>query len=157
MLTHRIIGLHKIEVDMKLEQKEIYNLMSLKGLFAYGQILPQAQIHELFEIKVPQKATFKEFQEVQLKELAVIGYIRDQLIKDGKYLKKDGVNYKVLLPSENANQADLMLESAKRKTRRASTLLRCTPKQVTETATSDSSHRLERCLERIERHNKLVA
>ena len=142
---------------MKLEQKEIYNLMSLKGAFNYGGVIPQSEIYQLFEIEIPETATFKEFQEVQLKELSAVGYIREQLIKEGKYIKKDGVDYRVLLPSENAKQADLMLDSAKRKTRRAGTLLRTTPSQLSSTKNTDCSHRLERSLERIERHNKLVA
>ena len=60
-------------------------------------------------------------------ELSVITPLRFALIAQGRYLKKDGEAYRVLLPSENATVAANMLDKGNAKIGRANLLLRNTP------------------------------
>jgi len=138
------------------EQKDIFKIMQENKLFDYGNIIKQSEIHDIFSIKVPDVGTFKDFQDVQLLELGCIGFIREQLIKEGKYIKKEGTNYRVLLPSENAKQADEMYNQAKRKYTRADKLISCMPKELRENKAS-VSHSSQAAIFRTQRHSQLIA
>jgi hypothetical protein len=62
-------------------------------------------------------------------ELSAVTPLRFALLAKGRYLKKDGEAYRVLLPSENAAVAANMLDTANGKIKRANLLLRNTPVQ----------------------------
>ena len=64
-----------------------------------------------------------------LAELAAIGYVRDALLEEGKYLKGDQGSYRVLLPSENAAQVEVFMANAGKKLRRAQRLAESTPSE----------------------------
>lgn len=95
----------------------------------YGSIIPADDIRELAGIVIPERGTFKEFQQAQLDELQFVSTIRDHLLNQGMYLKREGEQYRVLLPSENAQQVKRMNESASRKYKRALLLEKLTPKE----------------------------
>lgn len=98
----------------------------------YGSIIPAADIRELAGVVIPERGTFKEFQQAQLDELQFVSAIRDHLLNQGMYLKREGEQYRVLLPSENAQQVKKMNESANRKYKRALLLEKLTPKESSE-------------------------
>lgn len=98
----------------------------------YGSIIPASDIRELAGIIIPERGTFKEFQQAQLDELQFVSTIRDHLLNQGMYLKREGKQYRVLLPSENAQQVERMNESASRKYKRALLLEKLTPKESSE-------------------------
>ncbi len=98
----------------------------------YGSIIPASDIRELAGIIIPERGTFKEFQQAQLDELQFVSTVRDHLLNQGMYLKREGEQYRVLLPSENAQQVKRMNESASRKYKRALLLERLTPKESSE-------------------------
>ena len=100
------------------------------GSLTFGSIFTAESIREMAGITMPTTGTYKEFQEAELKELQVIGAIRDLLLNKGMYLKREGENYRVLLPSENADQIKRMNASASRKYKRALLLEKNTPKQA---------------------------
>ena len=62
-------------------------------------------------------------------ELSAVTPLRFALLAKGRYLKKDGEAYRVLLPSENTAVAANMLDTANGKIKRANLLLRNTPVQ----------------------------
>jgi hypothetical protein len=120
---------------------QIYIFLMQKGLLDYGSVFSADIIRSVAGVSIPEKGTFKQFQDAQLAELQAVTAVRDELLKDGKYLKKDGENYRILLPSENAEQVRKMNDSADRKYKRAILLQKMTPKNAFEKETNkDSSH-----------------
>lgn len=79
----------------------------------------------------------RQSDQIALRELTAVDFIRTLLLREGKYLAGDKGGYKILLPSENRAQVDAYMSQADRKLRRAQTLLRNTParthKQVDQT------------------------
>lgn len=124
---------------------------------AYGSIIPAADIRELAGIIIPERGTFKEFQQAQLDELQFVSTIRDHLLNKGMYLKREGEQYRVLLPSENAQQVKRMNESASRKYKRALLLEKLTPKESSEPKQNTSAlSRLRDIASRTTRQNLLM-
>ena len=93
-------------------------------------------IRALLGLEYPEVGTKKQFDALALTELSAINYIRDRLLSEGKYLVGIRGDYRVLLPSENASQAEALMDSADRKMRRARKLLSNTPPSDTDTATA---------------------
>lgn len=123
----------------------------------YGSIIPAANIRELAGIIIPERGTFKEFQQAQLDELQFVSTIRDHLLNQGMYLKREGEQYRVLLPSENAQQVKRMNESASRKYKRALLLEKLTPKESVEPKQNTSTlSRLRDIASRTTRQNLLM-
>jgi hypothetical protein len=98
-------------------------------MLEYGSVIGREEIHKLLGIKMPDVGTKAEFDRVTLIELAAIGYVRNELMKMGRYITGTPTGYRVLLPSENAKQVELYIESASRKLSRAQTLSKNTPKE----------------------------
>jgi hypothetical protein len=71
--------------------------------------------------------TWQDFRRVEIALLDPIRYLRDMLMREGKYLKGDKDVFRVLLPSENMAQVRSFEESARKKLRRAATLSAATP------------------------------
>ena len=127
---------------LKMDIVNVTDTLNKMGLLDYGQSFSREYFRELCGIVMPETGTAKDFENVALAELSAIGAIRDALLNQGKYLKKDGEAYRVLLPSENALQVQFMNQAAKRKINRARKLERNTPrdaekKHVTATQTMD--------------------
>jgi len=94
-----------------------------KGCISYGAVFDKEMVQEFLGIDLPEFATKAVFDEAALCELKAIGQVRELLLGQGMYLKGDGKAYRILLPSENVHQVEIMLSSARKKTRRAEKLL----------------------------------
>jgi hypothetical protein len=119
---------------------ELFEVLRQQGFLSYGATFGGHVLRDLADIKIPEKGTFKEFQEATLKELQIAGFIRDLLLKEGKYIKKEGEQYRVLFPSENLEQVKRMNESATRKYKRALLLQKTTPRTADEKPETTSSN-----------------
>ena len=120
-----------------MEHKELMSHLRAAGQLEYGSVILGSHIRAMIGIEYPEVGTKKEFDALALAELSAINYVRDHLLNEGKYLVGFRGDYRVLLPSENARQAELLMDSADRKTRRARKLLRNTP--ASDTAESSAS------------------
>ena len=108
--------------------KDLLQELKDRKLLEYGSHIPGDLVREILGIEYPDVGTKKEFDEIALKELAAVDYVRNALLNEGKYLAGTGSDYRVLLPSENKKQAERYMSSADRKLFRADKLLRNTPK-----------------------------
>lgn len=114
-----------------MEHKDILSHLRAAGKLEYGSVVLGSHIRALLGIEYPEFGTKKQFDALALAELSAINYVRDHLLNEGKYVVGFRGDYRVLLPSENARQAELLMDSADRKTRRARKLLRNTPSSDT--------------------------
>ncbi|WP_292663282.1 hypothetical protein [Nitratifractor sp.] len=97
------------------------------GWFEYGTSIPAERYRELLGISYPKTGTKEEYDRLELAELSAIDFIREQLLKEGRFLKRDGEFYRILLPSENEIQIDAYMRNAQRKLSRAIKLGKNTP------------------------------
>ena len=111
----------------KADLKFFAGELQQRGLLEYGSVIDTDTVHELLGLQVPETGTRQQFRKLELAELAAIDYVREQLLKVGKYITSTPSGYRVLLPSENAAQIDLYLSAAARKIRRARMLSQTTP------------------------------
>lgn len=108
-----------------------------RKLTEYGSEFPATLVHEIVGIAYPDTASKRVFDELALKELSAIDYVRNVLIGQGKYLEARGDIYRICLPSENRVYVELYMKSADNKLRRASRLSRSTPSQGNSTHGQD--------------------
>ena len=73
------------------------------------------------------EGTYDEFKEMEIEEMACSGFLRDMLLDEGKYFKSEGKGYRILLPSENAQQVMTYMRHADSKLRRGLKLNKNTP------------------------------
>lgn len=106
---------------------DFYDELESRGLLDYGAVIEGRLVRELLDIELPEYGRKADFDRAALAELSAIGYVRDQLLKNGKYLAGTSGGYRVLLPSENAKQVDALMDSASRKLSRARILNATTP------------------------------
>lgn len=115
------------------ERKEMlsdfFDELDSRGLLDYGAVIEGRLVRELLEIDLPEYGRKADFDRAALAELSAVGYVRDQLLKVGKYLAGTSSGYRVLLPSENARQVDALMDSAARKLARARVLNATTPNE----------------------------
>lgn len=111
--------------------KSLLDYIKERNLDCYGCTITVAEVQQYLGIdSSPDKLmTAAEFNEAALTELAATSAVREALIKEGKYFAKDGTAYRVLLPSENAAKAALLIDAGKRKYSKAATLMRHTPRE----------------------------
>lgn len=107
--------------------KDLLGFIKSKGLDGYGAVIPVEVVRLVIGLEYPETGTQKEYNSLQLTELAAVDYVRNALLNEGKYLKLDGMAYRILLPSENAGQIALYMQSAEKKLKRALKLNRNTP------------------------------
>jgi hypothetical protein len=112
--------------DMK---KSLYESLSDMGLLGYGSVIPADIVRKLIGISLPITGTRAQFAELVLLEFGPVAILRDQLLDEGKYLKKDGDSYRILMPSENAERIQKYNDAAVRKLQRATRLRKHTPKE----------------------------
>jgi len=124
---------------MGQSQKEIFDSLDQQKLFDYGNTIHKSEFLRLFGLNplteeqsdgMKLHEIIKRVQSDELKELAIVDYVRRKLLAHGKFLSRDNDNYRVALPSENAAMADKYMRAATRKIRRARTLLKSTPPEV---------------------------
>lgn len=94
---------------------------------AYGAVIPRSEVFAVIGLEIPEYGTRRDFERAATDELEAMKPVRDTLLKEGKYVKKDGDFYRVLLPSQNAEQIRSYMEVADRKLKRAMTLSKATP------------------------------
>lgn len=85
----------------------------------YGQVILGEDVRAVLGIKIPRLGTQKQFRDLALAELTAIDYCRNVLLGKGKYLTRRGDDYRILLPSENAQQVNTYMSQADRKLKRA--------------------------------------
>lgn len=122
--------------------QSLYEQLEKMEMLDYGSTIPTEVVHQLLGIEVPEMGTLKQFREIELIELSEIDKVRNALLKQGKYLAGTKTGYRVLLPSENQKQVNLIIDSASRKLRRAQTLLVNTPGKL-QSAQDNSAVRIE--------------
>ena len=98
-----------------------------RDLTDYGSFIEGSFVREVLDITLPEFGTRQEFDRISLAELAAIGYVRTQLLLEGKYIAADHGNYRILLPSENLRQVEAYLEASDNKRRKGALLLKNTP------------------------------
>lgn len=98
--------------------KELFIRLNESGFFDFGNVITEQEILDLFDLKKPTFGSYEAFKEFDLKLLGITAFFRNQLIKEGKYLKQTNGDYRVLLPSENAKIIELLYQSANRKLQR---------------------------------------
>lgn len=112
----------------KQEHRDLFEGLKLRGLLEYGSVILSTEVHEILGMKVPAFGTKAEFDAFSLRELGAIDHVRNVLLGQGKYLAGTRSGYRVLLPSENAEQVEHYISSADRKLSRALKLSRNTPR-----------------------------
>lgn len=117
-------------MSKRSEHKDFYSALNEMGLLEYGSVIETKVVHELLEIDMPSSAPKRVYDQLALIELAAIDYVRNMLLGHGKYISGTTGGYRILLPSENAAQIDLYMESADRKLSRALKLSRNTPQEA---------------------------
>lgn len=106
---------------------ELLQTLREAGLTEYGSVIPASDIRKMLNLTMPRVGSKQDFDRVALAELAAIGYVRNHLLDEGKYITADGDSYRILLPSENAKQVEAYLEASNRKRRKGLRLLKSTP------------------------------
>jgi hypothetical protein len=97
-------------------------------LDSYGSVILAESVHAVLGLEFPETATKRVFDQLALQELAAVDYVRNALLNEGKYLTQRDGDYRILLPSENARQIELYMNSADKKLRRAQRLSKHTPR-----------------------------
>jgi len=118
--------------------KDLLSILRQRGLTQYGATFTGKQVRQWLGISVPKIAQKATFDAIALRELSAIDYCRDQLLGEGMYLKGDGPNYRILLPSENMAQVEAYEKSAGNKLKRAAKLARSTPPLDTDSVSPDT-------------------
>jgi hypothetical protein len=118
---------------MSKEGKTLLAKLEENGMIEYGTVIPRSTVRSYLGLTYPNTdglefAEIKRIIEQQsFIEMATTSYVRDVLLDVGMYLRSEGDNYRILLPSENMDQVRKYEESADRKFFRARKLLRNTP------------------------------
>lgn len=112
-----------------MSKPDIYDNLKHMGLLEYGKTIEGAMLRHLAGIEYPEVGTKQEFEAPALEELAVVDYIRNRLLAEGKYLKAHRDDYRILTPAENSGQVEAYMRSADKKLRRAIKLSSNTPAQ----------------------------
>jgi len=120
-----------------MDKHDVYALLLDMGVLEYGGVISSTNFRKLCGIDEVITGTKKEFDCQSLQELNYIGFIRDRLLNQGKYIKQVGENYRVLLPSENHSQIMSMMESADSKLKKAIKLDKNTPVDLKVTTDTD--------------------
>jgi hypothetical protein len=97
------------------------------GLDDYGSVILTEKVRDVLGLEYPEVGTKKEFDALALAELSAVDYVRNALLNEGKYFASSNGNYRVLLPSENAQQIESYMSGADRKLHRALKLARSAP------------------------------
>ena len=110
--------------------RELHAELKARGLLVYGSEFSAAEVQEILGLTVPEVGTRAEFNALALAELTAVDHVRNVLLGQGMYLAGTRTGYRVLLPSENAQQVEQYMASADRKLNRALKLSQNTPAAV---------------------------
>ena len=117
--------------------KELFTALIEHDLVGYGAEFPASYVHEVLGLEFPESAPKRVYDELALKELSAIDYVRNILLGQGKYLEAKGAMYRICLPSENRAYVERYMKSADKKLKRASRLSRSTPQVEAATQSQD--------------------
>lgn len=110
-----------------VQYRNLLEMLEKKDLLQYGSVFPAQIVQDFLGITYPEVGSKRQFDEIALKELAAVDYVRNTLLGRGMYLALNGSAYRILLPSENRAQVERYMSSADKKLRRAQKLSRNTP------------------------------
>jgi hypothetical protein len=133
---------------------EIFNKLKSMGSLEYGSVIEAEALRQMAGIEIPEIGTREQFKEAALAELNVSDFIRGRLISEGKYFASFGSKYRVLLPSENANQVKKYMKSADSKLKRAIRLHDNTPKEYRQDLTKVRIHSRQEGIKEAEKKRK---
>ncbi len=109
------------------DKRNIIQQMRHAGLLDHGAVFSGSEFREIFKLTMPKTGTKAEFDVITLEELSYAGFIKDILLNEGKYLKSERGDYRVLLPSENQQQIIAYMSQADKKLKRGIKLNKNTP------------------------------
>ena len=134
---------------------KVYEKLESQGLLEYGSVIKAETIREMAGISIPKIGTMDQFKEAALAELSITDAIRSKLISKGKYFAASKNSYRVLMPSENADQVRKYMKGADRKLKRAIRLHDNTPKDFRDCKDKVRLHTRQESIKEQERKNKL--
>jgi len=107
---------------------DVFKIIEAHGYFEFGGVISNELFRMFFAIdEIEYPAMRKEIENQQLSELSAADFCRNKLLNEGKYFKKIGDTYRVLLPSENAQQVLSYMRTADAKLKRGIKLNDRTP------------------------------
>jgi hypothetical protein len=107
---------------------DVFKIIESHGYFEFGSVISNELFRMFFAIdEIEYPAMRKEIENQQLNELSAADFCRNKLLNEGKYFKKVGDTYRVLLPSENAQQVLSYMKTADAKLKRGIKLNDRTP------------------------------
>jgi len=107
--------------------KDLYGFMADNDLLEFGSVITGEMVLAALNISYPETGTKQEFNDLDLYVLSAVEYVRKVIVEDGKYLAQSGGNYRILLPSENAQQCAKYIKSAQKKLNKSLRLSKNTP------------------------------
>jgi hypothetical protein len=122
--------------ETKRKGKDLLNYLQAAGKTEYGSVITGTEVRGVLGLEYPEVASKKTFDQLALQELSATDYVRNVLLGEGKYFGQHQGDYRVLLPSQNADQIRRYMESADGKLRRGLKLWRSTP--VTDSSDRDN-------------------
>lgn len=108
--------------------EDLLDLLLKNKLLEYGATFTGKMVREALSIEIPPYSNKETFAELALYELSAIDYVRKHLLANGKYIKGESGDYRILIPSENKRQCESYISSANKKLGRSLMLSRNTPK-----------------------------
>jgi len=125
------------------EKREVFQGLRDLKLLEYGATIEVKEFRDFFNISYPETAKKREFDTLALEELGCADFIRNALLNEGKYFKMSGGFYRVLLPSENMHQVELMMKSSDKRLKRAIKLSENTPVEFKEVSNKEMLAKLK--------------
>ena len=107
--------------------KDLLQHLRDEKLLGYGSVIPATLIQNFLGLSVPDIGSKADFDKLALQELSGVGYVRDHLLTEGKYIAQVRDHYRILLPSENIAKVYGYMREASQKNTRAQKLLASTP------------------------------
>ena len=100
------------------QERDLMQFIRANNLDEYGSVIMAEDVRSVLGIEMPEYGTKRDFDKAAMLELAGIDYCRNVLLGEGKYLAQTNGNYRILLPSENAEQVESYMRSADSKLKR---------------------------------------
>lgn len=128
-----------------IDKQKVFDHFNNSGQLDYGSVIPSTTLAQVAGISFPTingasaAAIIRGVNAYELKMLEYSGFIVDKLLDMGKYLKKDGDTYRVLMPSENEGQVNAYISAGTKKLSRAERLHRSTPVNVSQMVSNTSN------------------
>jgi len=112
---------------MESNIKDLYGFMNDNNLLEFGSVITGEMVLSALNISYPETGTRQDFKSLDLYVLGAVEYVRKVIVEEGKYLAQSNGNYRILLPSENAQQCSRYIHSAQKKLNKSLRLSKNTP------------------------------